>query len=556
MRPITCALLTLFLGGAPLYAQLPGLPGMPRDAAAQKAGTAQLSGRVLGAESGRPLRRATVRAMSEGMREPRSATTDAQGRWTIKGLAPGKYTLTVTKGGYVTLSYGQKRPFEQGQPIDVANAQVLEKLDISLPKGGVITGRIQDEFGEPFAGIRVSTMRYRYLNGQRRLVSVGVTDTTDDIGQFRLHGLSPGDYYVSASNASMSFDISEDRLGYATTYFPGTTMFGDAQKITVVEGQETPNINFDLAPTRVATISGTATTSQGKPLANALVMMTSPMVQAGIPTISPAMVRPDGSFSISNVTPGEYRLETFSIGDMQALASGISGPAELASMPLTVTGEDITGLTLASIPTSAATGKIVFEGEPDPKVTPGSLMVMGMAPVMTSFIPGGMGKVKDDWTFEARGMIERRIFRVNPPPGWFLKKITVNDTDVTDTGIDFKSGEDVSGIEIVMTRQMATLDGTATKDGKPTGDFVVVAFASDRGRWGPATRYVRTAKPDQNGRFTITGLPAEDYMVAALEYMETGEEADPDFLERVRANATRVRVDEGATKTVTLKVTR
>lgn len=548
---LVCALLLL---PAAAHAQMPGMPG--RDVATAKTGTAQLSGRVVSLESGRPLRRATVRAFGSEVREGRSATTDADGRWTLKGLPAGKYAVSVTKGGYVTLSYGQRRPFDQGQQVDLAAGQAIEKLDVSLPKGGVIVGRIQDEFGEPFAGIRVATMRSRYLNGQRRLVAVGPTDVTDDVGQYRLHGLAPGEYYVSATNSNVSFDVSEDRLGYATTYFPGTPMLGDAQRVTVAQGQETANVNFDLAPTRIASVSGMATNSQGKPLANSLIVLTSPLLAAGIPTVSPAMVRPDGSFTISNVTPGEYRLETYSIADVQALTAGgsQSGAAETVSMPVAVNGEDITGLTVVAMPTTTVTGRIVFEGESNPKIIPGAVTVIAMPPALTSIIPGGLGRVREDWTFEAKGLTEKRIFRVNPPSGWFLKSVSVKGSDITDTGVECKAGEDITGVEVLLTRQAASVAGSATLDGKRTTDYVVVAFASDRARWGAASRFVRTSKPDQSGRFEIKGLPADTYLVVALEYLEPGEEADPEVLERLRTHATEVMVAEGEAKVLSLKI--
>ena len=554
MRLTGSAVLALFLATAAARAQVPGMPG--RDASAPKTGTAQLSGRVISLESGRPLRRATVRAVGPELREGRSATTDGDGRWTIKGLPAGKYVVSVTKGGYVTLSYGQRRPFDQGQQVDLAAGQAIEKLDVSLPKGGVIVGRIQDEFGEPFAGIRVATMRSRYVNGQRRLVAVGPTDITDDIGQFRLHGLAPGDYYVSATNANVSFDVSEDRLGYTTTYFPGTPILGEAERVTVTQGQETANINFDLAPTRVANVSGVATNSQGKPLANSLILLTSPLLSAGIPTLSPAMVRPDGSFTISNVTPGDYRLETYAIADVQALtaAGGQSGVAETVSMPITVNGEDITGLAVVAMPTTTATGRIVFEGEPNPKIVPGAVTVIAVPPALTSIIPGGLGRVREDWTFETKGLTDKRIFRVNPPSGWFLKSVSLKGSDITDAGVECKPGEDISGVEVLLSKQTGSLAGSVMLEGKRATDYVVVAFAADRARWGAASRFVRTMKPDQSGRFEIKGLPAETYLVVALEYLEPGEEADPEVLERLRAHATEVTMAEGEAKVVSLKI--
>lgn len=85
-------------------------------------------------------------------------------------------------------------------------------------------------------------------------------------------------------------------------------------------------------------------------------------------------------------------------------------------------------------------------------------------------------------------------------------------------------------------------------------DFVVLLFSSDPQHWGWQSRHVRTARPDQTGRFLIGGLPAGPYLAVALEYVESGEETNPEFLERVKALATSVRLTEGEKKPITLKL--
>ena len=42
-------------------------------------------------------------------------------------------------------------------------------------------------------------MRLQFTNGKRRLVPSGRNSTTNDLGQFRIYGLPPGEYYVSAT---------------------------------------------------------------------------------------------------------------------------------------------------------------------------------------------------------------------------------------------------------------------------------------------------------------------------------------------------------------------
>src|SRR5580765_807724 len=273
----------------------------PRDTSAQT-GTAIIRGHVFDAANGQPLRKAQIRAFSPELRDNRLATTDANGAYEFKDLAAGRYSLNASKGSYVGLSYGQTRPLEPGKLLEVRNAQLLDKVDFSLPRGAVITGRVVDEFGEPVADVQVAAMRTQYVQGRRQLMPAGRNGTTNDIGEFRLYGLPPGQYAVSATYRvnSGSNEVSNDRSGYAPTYYPGTTNSGEAQRITVGVGQKISDLNIALSPTRLARISGTAVDSEGKPLATGILMMMQ-TGSVGFNMTSGGQLRPDGTFVIGNV---------------------------------------------------------------------------------------------------------------------------------------------------------------------------------------------------------------------------------------------------------------
>src|SRR5204863_3182580 len=123
----------------------------PRDSMAQPTGTAVLRGRIVGGEGGGPLRHAVVRLSGIDMREGKMAMTDEQGKWEIHDLPAGRFNLSASKAGYVSLDYGQRRPFEQGRPIELADGQVVDNVNFNLPRGSVIAGRINDEYGDPVA---------------------------------------------------------------------------------------------------------------------------------------------------------------------------------------------------------------------------------------------------------------------------------------------------------------------------------------------------------------------------------------------------------------------
>src|SRR6266536_3267820 len=172
--------------------QFPGAPGLPPAAPRDvqpKIGTARIRGRILAADTGQPLRKAQVRAISPELRENRLTTTDRDGVYELIELPAGRYQLTASKGSFVQLQYGQTRPFEAGKPIEVADGQTLEKMNFSLPRGSLIVGRVIDEFGEPATDVQVSALRYQFVQGRRQLVPTGRTVTTNDIGEYRLFGL-------------------------------------------------------------------------------------------------------------------------------------------------------------------------------------------------------------------------------------------------------------------------------------------------------------------------------------------------------------------------------
>jgi len=137
-----------------------------------------------------------------------------------------------------------------------------------------------------------------------------------------------------------------------------------------------------------------------------------------------------------------------------------------------------------------------------------------------------------------------------------LKDVRVNGADITDTGMEFKAGEAVAGVEIVLTSRLTQLSGTVTGAGsQPAKDYTLVVFSDDPQRWTFVnSRFVAGTRPDQDGRFQVKNLPAGGYYAIAVEYLAQGEWNDPDVLDRLKANATKFSLDEGETKTLDLKI--
>ncbi len=229
----------------------------------------------------------------------------------MRDLPAGRYKSWPRRPATYSLNYGQRRPFEQGKPLEIRDGRRSRTSTSTSREGSVIAGRVTDEFGEPVAELMVTAQRYRYFNGRRQLTPVSRPASTDDGGNFRLYGLAPGDYYLSAAPMGFSFgQSSDDSTGYAPTYYPGTASAQHADKVTVGMGDEVSGLQFSLVPTRTAKITGTAMNSRGRPMTGAFVSV---IVRQGSPSACRWAPRTrcatTGRLRSSDVTPGEYTIQ-------------------------------------------------------------------------------------------------------------------------------------------------------------------------------------------------------------------------------------------------------
>src|SRR5688572_3149955 len=448
--------------------RLGGMP--PRDNASTPTGTAKITGRVVAADTGSTIRRAQISVSSRDAGFNRSVATDSEGRYELSGLPAGRYRLHVNKAGFVALEYGQARPFETGKPLDITAGQALEKIDFSLPRGSAITGRITDEFGDPFTDVLVEALRYQFVNGERQLVSAGRSAQTDDLGTYRIFGLMPGDYVVRGSmRPNMPpgpRNTDTEPTGYPGTYYPGVTDVSQAQTVTAALGQEVSSIAFPLVPARLSRVSGTVMSSGGRPLAGAMVMIRARgsnalgALRMNIIGNAGGQVRNDGTFQLTNVPPGDYTLDVQQRPQqIRNLQDFNLSQLEFASMPINVSG-DIDNLTIVTTPGVTVSGRVAYQGQAPPKqnvqVTAAPLAggPASIGALISAKALGG-GRVNQDGAFELRGIAGPQMIRVQAmPTGWALKSITLEGVDITDTGYDFRPGNNVTGIILTLTDRL------------------------------------------------------------------------------------------------------
>lgn len=512
---------------------------------------AAIRGTVRAAHTGVALARARVRLVAIADRQVTTVAADGRGAFEFIDLKPGRYQLSASKGGYVQMQFGQRRALVPGSTIELEAGDEIDRLDIHLPPGAAIEGRVLDEFGEPVVDAVVMTLRSQFAGGRKRLGAAGRVLTTDDQGEFRLFGLPPGTYYLSAAlMTGQNAGDASGREGYAPTYFPGTVDLAAAQPIVLEEGEQRKSADVVLSLVKTASVAGATRDSQGRAFASGSVSAVN--VVGGFPMpVASAAIAGDGSFRLSNVPPGVFTI-------VASTPAGADGSRQMAVQRLSISGEDVAGLVLAAPQPSTVAGIIERDStDSDPLPPFVQLRLTPADPIEDAGESGWLVRTNPDRSFNSSvrpGNI--RVEMVNAP-GWFVSRVLQGGRDVTDTGILVTAGEAAADVQVVLTRRVTTVTGDVVDSSRqPSYDYTVVAFVRDRALWTFRSRHVAAARPDQHGSFTIRGLPAGDYLIAAIDHVEQGESHDVEFLDGIRDRAQPVSLDAGQPRRITLPLLR
>ncbi|MEZ5316428.1 MAG: carboxypeptidase regulatory-like domain-containing protein [Vicinamibacterales bacterium] len=343
----------------------------PTAASGPDAAPATVSGIVvMDDSSGRPVRRARVAVRSVDQRGERAVMTDDEGRFEIRDLPPGRYSLSASKAAYVSAYFGARRPGRgPGAPLALTAGQAMTGLTLRLGLDAVITGRVLDENGLPFPGVSMRLLQYRQVDGARRLApasgtGVPTTTQTDDRGEYRFFGLMPGEYVVMASaparGTSDLRQLSTDDVqsvvadlrtlaapepgggakpatdtkplggrpvGFAPLYYPGTPVAAEASPVRVVAGQEAAGIDVAMRLVPTAKIHGTVVGPDGQPRAGVQLLVMNGESDTTIFAGLPGFVRtgPDGTFTTDSLGPGRYQVTARAGSGPQVISMGGGG---------------------------------------------------------------------------------------------------------------------------------------------------------------------------------------------------------------------------------------
>ena len=595
--PLRFIVFAAALAGGPLVGAARQNPqGAPPRDAGQKApvGTSSIAGTVVSDDAKpEPMRRARVTVRSDAYGNGWSATTDDDGRFVIRGVPAGRYSVEVSKPAWLTMSYGATRPGRPGTPIAIADGEQRDNVRLVMTRGAVITGTVIDRSGEPVPGVSVSAMKYAYvdLSGEKSLVS-GAPALTDDQGVYRVFGLMPADYVIVAtlrsgpSTALMDLrritadEVSQalasgragaapaapnrqqpQLVGYAPVYFPGTPDLSRATSVKLAAAEEKGglNITLDVVPTARIDVVPTVP-DNGNRQSLQVYLMARQATPAGAAGMTTGRRDADGHVIFNGVTPGNYTAiaRAALTGAAPAPAPGPAGgrgaasalpPLTLyASEDVTVEGRDLV-LALDLKPGLTVSGRVTFSN-PDRAPKDAAIRV-SLVPVKAGPALSVSPAVTDAaGAFQLEGVPAGR-YRIDYSAAqsldsWALVSATLRGRELLDAPLDLTAGSDVADLVLRFTDRPSELAGRLqTSSGQPATAYSIIVFSASRDFWTPMSRRVRSLRPATDGGFSVRGLPAGDYYIAALTDVEPGEWNDPAFLAQLVATSAKIAIRDG-----------
>lgn len=500
------AFLALLLG-----ANFSGAPAQT----AQKQNTGVITGRITYGEKAAANVWVALFA-AERMMERNSimkVTTDYEGRYRMQNVPAGRFNVVVIAPAYVGPNQGMYG--EPGKTVNLAEGETVEKIDFTLVKGGVITGRVTTSDGTPVIAERVHLNQIGSPQGDARLRSLTNFNQfmfeTDDRGIYRLYGLSPGRYTLSIGEAPEGGAVRFGMGGrgyYARTFHPGVTDEAKAAVIEIAEGSEATNIDITLAGrSKSFSATGRIVNESGKPVvgvrvgSGALTKDNNALGGFGWGSVSDA----NGGFRLDGLTPGRYAAFVWDDDSRE----GYSDPVTFE-----VTEGNVGGLELKLRRGASISGVVVIEGTTD-RATLAKVSQLSLAAHVEreglSAPTYPSSKIGPDGTFRIAGLqagkVRLYLSSYPPLPGFAIGRIERE--GAVQREIEVTAGAEVTGLRIVIEYGTGSVRGVVrVENGSlPEGArmYVSARRKGDTGQWNRGTAV------DSRGRFLLEGLATGEY---------------------------------------------
>ncbi len=539
------------------------------------AGRLTLEGQAvtLGPNTPVPHARIVVAKVGGSVADYRTGVADANGRFTFRDLTAGSYRVFTERQGYLRGEHGRRAASGNGNPVWLVEGQTT-RITVTMIPTGAISGRVLDD-GRPARGVLVRAMRASFFDG-RRTLNMADYARSDDLGEYRLFGLAPGIYYVTAappdgpriegdtyvvptipSNANrnqrqvrtpavdaLAKDLVDatalDNRIFVPVFFPGTTDETSAAAIEVQGGRTVPGIDLTVARSPIVRVRGRVVdAATGQPVQNVSVGV-APQEGRTL-SIASSMVDASGSFELAAVPPGRYDL----------VARTTTNVRLFGTIAIDVRDRNLENVTLAMTPGTTIRGRVSFTGVPAGTTAPSSFVQLNRMPNYTGYSV----LLQPDGTFTMEN-VETGEYRTRIAAGrrGFLVPVSARLGADDVTGRTFRVGPEHANtpLELVFSLASGGIDIIVVDGNQRPVQGATVALVPDAPQRNESARY-RSASTDEFGKIRFDEVQLGEYRLFT-EDVDPPTWQDPDVIRRFESRGTRVRVVENARQTVTLRL--
>jgi protocatechuate 3,4-dioxygenase beta subunit len=525
---------------------------------ADAAATATLEGEAVNAATGEPIRGAEV-ALYSGARlsDPFSiVVTDSSGSFRLNDIEPGSYRLEASRNGFTSAGHtGRGQP--SATSLSLEAGQEIKGIRLELEPQGTIAGRVLGVDRDPLSNVVVMALR---REGGKRQLALATRVYTNDLGEFRLYGLRPGRYYLSAVyrgelptssgvlqavESQSEPDARQD--AYAPTYYPHAVRLMDAEPLRVMPGGLLAGMDFELSTAHPVRVSGRVLIPGARVDRNvklSLVPRDSSIMARFFPRQKVDFEPSTGEFELRNVTPGEYVLS----------ADWLNGTRRYrARTPVDIDKTDLRGVTLRLVPPLEVSGQVRVEGANNL-----DLSVLGVSLSLRepeAIASGGRGTVHANGSFTIANVLpEHYTVSVSGlKDDYYLKSVYLGTAELSPSDVDLSRGA-AGVLELVASPAGGRIEGVVLDEKQQPVAAATVALIAPAAEANDPYRnqpYKRVAT-DHDGRFTLRGIAPGNYRLFASEEIEPDLYRDPAVMASLEKLGKTVTVRENSTETLQL----
>ncbi len=456
-------------------------------------------------------------------------STDGAGKFKTPRLAPGLYEMEVYWLSYV---------LDSGPTRSVIH-RPGEHLTFHLIKGGVITGRVTNANSDPVVFGTVTAQRVTDLDGHKA-PRFSQTQRTDDRGIYRIYGLKPGRYVIRADGDWRAYFSGNEVGAEPPAYYPSSTRDA-AVEVPVQVGEEVSGIDIQRRAGIGHTISGIVTGDIGPNNSANGVRVTLVNARNGEILNSSYLSRAPNFFAIYGLTDGEYGLY------------GQGENAGSAMRQVVLRGADLTGVELKLIKYGSIAGRALVESSnanlPAPRCESQSrshleeIMLNARSDLSPQRQQDPLFATEENWRgwrnavadskgeFKIKNLVSG-LYHLNVNlfgEDWYVRSMTRpaaggagKRADIASAGLTIKSGEQISGVEVLLAEGAASLRGRAVlapepppkNTARPSPRLQVYLLPAEEAAAGDLLRFAETLA-EKNGAFEFKNLAPGKYWLVA-----------------------------------------